>query len=96
MCIRDRVYESSGWERAVFDGTRPGRPRAFSNGESRELIAIACSEAPEGRSRWTIRLLMSEFKRRTGKQACFGTVRRTLAAENKKPWLEKNVVRPVD
>ena len=37
--------------------TRPPRPLIFDGAFEARLIALACSEAPEGRSRWTVRLL---------------------------------------
>lgn len=36
---------------------RPPRPLIFDGAFEARLIALACSEAPEGRSRWTVRLL---------------------------------------
>ena len=42
---------------ALNDGPRPGkRPKLDPKSEAR-LIAEACSEAPEGRARWTLQLL---------------------------------------
>src|SRR3954447_7302909 len=39
------------------DKKQPGRP-AFIDGKQRAMItALACSEAPEGHGRWTLRLL---------------------------------------
>jgi hypothetical protein len=47
-------------------------------GEAR-LFTIACSEAPEGRDRWTLELLAGELVRlRVVESICNQTVRRTL------------------
>ena len=36
---------------------KPSRPVVFDGAFEARLIALACSEAPEGRRRWTVRLL---------------------------------------
>jgi len=36
---------------------KPSRPVTFDGAFEARLIALACSEAPEGRHRWTVRLL---------------------------------------
>jgi len=51
-------------------------------GEAR-LIALACSEPPEGRDRWTLELLADELVRlRVVDSICGQTVRRTLKKTN--------------
>ncbi|MCW5967162.1 MAG: helix-turn-helix domain-containing protein [Blastocatellales bacterium] len=53
--VRQRFVER-GLE-ALNDSPRPGKkPKLDAKGEAR-LIAEACSEAPEGRERWTLQLL---------------------------------------
>lgn len=50
------AYEQSGLE-CLHYKKQPGRP-PFIDGKQRALItALACSEAPEGHGRWTLRLL---------------------------------------
>lgn len=54
-------------ERFVFEGlqsaldrkkqVRPSRERKLDGAQEARLLAIACSEPPEGRVRWTLRLL---------------------------------------
>ena len=39
------------------DLPRPGRPTIFDGAERAKLTALACSEAPEGHARWSLRLL---------------------------------------
>jgi putative transposase len=49
-------YQQNGLE-CLKDKKQPGRP-PFIDGKQRALItALACSEAPEGHGRWTLRLL---------------------------------------
>ena len=83
-----RRYLEEGWRSAVSEKPRTGRPKKVHTKEEKELIALACTKAPDGRARWTIRLLAKE----TG--LSFGTVQRVLSEDGLKPWREKNVVRP--
>lgn len=51
------------------------------------LIAVACSDPPSGRSRWTLGLLAGELVRRTEHTALSReTVRGRLAEQKVKPW----------
>lgn len=84
-----RHYDTEGWERAIYDAPRPGRPKKLADREERELIALACSDPPAGEARWTIRLLVKHCDKDVG----FGVVQRTLKEDGLKPWREKNVVR---
>ena len=55
--IRQRFVEE-GFETALYS-RRPGRryPHKLDGEAEAHLVAVVCSEPPEGRSRWTIRLL---------------------------------------
>ncbi len=60
------------------------KPRRKIDGDlEAHLIALACSKAPEGRSRWTLRLLADSFVE-LGFVNCISreTVRRTLKKTN--------------
>jgi transposase len=57
--IRKRFCQG-GWERAVFDAPRPGGPPAFTAKQRQQVIALACSDPPEGRCRWTLELLSEQ------------------------------------
>ena len=54
--IRNR-YGSEGLTIALSEKPRPGQPSKFDKATQAHLTAIACSEAPDGRVRWTLRLL---------------------------------------
>lgn len=54
--IKER-YLSGGLDQALYDRPRPGAPTKFEGKHRAELTALACTEAPEGHSRWTLRLL---------------------------------------
>ncbi len=60
-----KVFMEQGLEVAL-QRKKPDREyEHIVDGEAEaHLIAIACSEAPEGRARWTLRLLQSEMIRR--------------------------------
>jgi len=54
--IRRRFVEE-GLERALRERPRPGQRRRLSGKQEAHLVAVACSTPPEGRARWTLRLL---------------------------------------
>ncbi len=50
-------YVQEGLEAAINERPRPGAPKKFTGRQKVKITAIACSEPPEGRSRWTLRLI---------------------------------------
>lgn len=52
-----RRYSQEGLEVALNEKPRPGQPLKFNGKQRAKITALACSKAPEGRSRWTLRLL---------------------------------------
>ena len=46
-----------GMDRALNERSRRGRTRKLSGKQEARLVAVACSEAPEGYTHWTLRLL---------------------------------------
>lgn len=59
-------YLKEGLESALEEKPRPGQPRKYTEKHEAEIIAMACASPPEGRKRWTIRLLMQEARKRPG------------------------------
>ena len=57
-------YLDGGLERALFDAARPGKAPALDQQQQQRIIAVACSPPPEGRARWTVRLLTEEVIKR--------------------------------
>ena len=57
--VRQRFVEG-GLERALDDLPRPGQRRKLDGKQEAHLVAVACSAAPEGHTRWTLRLLADE------------------------------------
>lgn len=52
-----RNYMDDGVVGAIHDEPRPGQPIKYNDKIKADIIALACSKAPEGRARWTLRLL---------------------------------------
>ena len=52
-----RRYSTEGMEAALTERPRSGQPRKLGAREEAMLTTLACSSPPEGRSRWTLRLL---------------------------------------
>lgn len=50
-------YVEGGVESAIEERARSGKPPKFSGKQQAKITALACSTPPEGRSRWTLRLL---------------------------------------
>lgn len=88
--IRTR-YVNEGLN-AIYDKPRPGQPKKLSSSQEAQIIAIACSDAPEGRERWTLELLRKEaIKRGIVENISTEPIRILLKKHNLKPWL-KNMV----
>jgi transposase len=52
-----RRYLEEGCDSALQDKPRSGKPPRILGEARAKLTALACSEAPEGHARWTLRLL---------------------------------------
>jgi transposase len=57
---RKRFVEGN-LSRALNDDPRPGKQRKLDGRGEAHLIALACSEAPEGHARWSLRLLADKL-----------------------------------
>ena len=55
-CVRQRLVEE-GLDAALNRKKHEPRPRKVDGEMEARLVALACSEAPDGRKRWTLRLL---------------------------------------
>lgn len=58
--IRKRFVEGN-LEKALNDDPRPGGKIKLDGRAEAQLIALACSDAPEGHERWTLRLLADKL-----------------------------------
>jgi hypothetical protein len=87
-------YQQGGLERALYEKERPGAATLLEASQRQRIIAMVCSNPPEGRARWTVRLVAEEaVKRRLVPRVGRETIRVLLLHHDLKPWREKNVVR---
>ncbi len=85
-----RRFVEGGLEHALHDRRRPGGARKLTGNEEALLVALACSEPPEGRARWTLELLAGRLVQLTEHdQLSRETVRRRLHEKELKPWQKK-------
>jgi len=83
-------FVEEGLERALSELARPGAERKFGVVDESLLVAVACSEPPDGRARWTLQLLADEMVRLTAHDSVSDeTIRRRLDELQLKPWQEK-------
>lgn len=52
-----RRYSQEGLASALHEKSRSGQPQRFNGKQLAKITAIACSKPPEGRARWSLRLL---------------------------------------
>jgi len=87
-------YQQGGLEVALYDKPRPGAQSVLDDSQKQRIIAMVCSDPPEGRARWTVRLVAQEaVKRRLVPRVGREAIRILLLDHDLKPWREKNVVR---
>lgn len=94
--VRDR-FRQGGFNRALYDAPRPGQPPKLDDKKEAHLVAIACSDPPEGHVKWTLELLQEKLLK-DGIVDHISTVAmwNHLNDRGIKPWREKNVVRAKD
>lgn len=86
-------YLDLGLDAALGDDERPAPDKKLDKKAESALIALACTDPPNGRDRWTVRLLAEHAASKGIVKISRETVRRTLKNHDLKPWREKNVVR---
>jgi transposase len=59
-------YLEDGLEEVLQERVRSGQPPKYGPQEEAEIIALACSAAPEGRARWSLELLTKKLRRQKG------------------------------
>jgi transposase len=78
--LRQRFVEE-GFETTLDGKPRGHRPKVLSGADEARLIALACSPKPDGRTRWSLRLLADKWTtlaHTETKTISRETVRRTL------------------
>ena len=72
-------FVEGGLERALNEDPRPGQKRKLDGRGEAQLIAVACSQAPDGHDHWTLRLLADKLVQlEVVENISYETVRRTL------------------
>ena len=59
-------YLTQGIYKALEEEDRPGQPLKYTTDQEAELTAMACGPCPQGRRRWTVRLLTEALKNKPG------------------------------
>ena len=87
-------YQKAGLGGALYEKQRPGAAEVLDSNQKQRIIAMVCADPPEGRARWTVRLVAEEaVKRKLVPEVGRETIRILLLHHDLKPWREKNVVR---
>jgi transposase len=83
--VRKRFVEES-LEAALSERQRAGKPRLLDGRQEAHVIALACSEPPAGRARWTLQLLAERLvELKIVERICDETVRQTLKRGRSSP-----------
>lgn len=83
-------YRDGGLEKAIKNDPKPGRPPVFDDREKCEIVAVVCSDPPEGFDRWTLNLLQSEVERAEIVESISKeSLRLILHEHDLKPWQHK-------
>jgi transposase len=85
-----KYFVEYGMEEALYDSPRSGQPRKLDGNQEALLIAITCSEPPEGRCRWTLSMLGEQIISLTElENVSPETIRQRLKENDLKPWQKK-------
>jgi transposase len=92
---RDR-YREGGLDHALTEAPRSGAPRKLTDTAEAHLVALACSNPPEGYGHWTLDLMKERLVKEGKVPSGITTVClwQHLDERGLKPWREKNVVHP--
>ncbi|WP_169805353.1 helix-turn-helix domain-containing protein [Methanobrevibacter cuticularis] len=83
-------YLEEGLESALNDKPRPGQPKKYDDEKEAEIIALACTNPPKGKKRWTVRLIAEKLKENPGFETITReTVRITLKKAQQNHGLKK-------
>lgn len=83
--VRERCV-NEGIAACLKQRKRAQRPTLLDGEQEAQLVALACSKAPEGRSRWTLRLLRDQLVTlEVVDTISHETVRQTLKKTNSSP-----------
>lgn len=92
-CVEDvrKRFHEGGLNAALYDKPRPGAQRKLDGKQEAHLIAVACSDPPEGHARWTLKLLADQVVKLEFADAIAPeTVRQILKKTNSSRGKKKN------
>jgi hypothetical protein len=90
--VAKRYLAKKDLEHALSDEERPGGKPLLNEIQGSAIIAMVCGPAPQGRARWSIRLIAQEAVHRgLVPKVSKETIRILLGSHELKPWREKNV-----
>ena len=61
------AYNEGGWKYAVTDLPRSGQPKKYRTDEEAIVVALACSQPPQGFKRWTVKSLTQGARQQVSK-----------------------------
>lgn len=71
---------------ALHEKPRPGRERSLNTGQKQRIVAMVCGPPPQGRARWSVRLIAEQAARRKlAPEVSRETIRLLLQNHNLKP-----------
>ena len=83
-------YNDYGLERALKDDPRPGQPIKFDSRIHAKIVALVCSNPPEGFDRWTLELIQERsIEKGIVESISKEKIRIILKEHDLKPWLQK-------
>ena len=71
-----KKFVLEGLEKAINEKSRPGQPKKIDGRKEAELITLACSNPPEGRAKWTLRLLADKIELDISHVAVYNTLKK--------------------
>jgi transposase len=84
-------YEEGGLNNALYDDPRPGQPPKIDDRVKSHVVALVCSEPPEGFDRWTLNLIQEKIiKDEIIDSISHESVRIILQEHDLKPWKQKS------
>ena len=84
------LYENNGLDSALNDALRIGRPIEFDDRVKSRIVAMVCSDPPEGFDRWTLELIRDKvIENKIVDSISKEKVRIILKEHDLKPWQQK-------
>jgi len=59
-------YLEEGLDNSLQEKQRSGQPKKYGAKQEAEIIALACSDPPQGRARWSLELLTDKLSNQKG------------------------------